>query len=123
MKNFLIVILTALLFVGFVFFAPNIRGAINNWRHGIQTVDDRTRYETLRQVEDTARAMMASHSADSLMWEQFKDSDVQEERNWANGARMRANRTAANYNEFMLKNSYVWQFGIPGDIFRELPTI
>lgn len=36
---------------------------------------------------------------------------------------MRANRTAANYNEYILKNSYVWQGNIPTDIRENLPLI
>lgn len=36
---------------------------------------------------------------------------------------MRANRTAANYNNYILKNSYVWSNNIPEDILSELEII
>lgn len=109
-------ILGVLIVVVLFFQAPNIHRFFNNWRFGIQEAHDQTDYATLRRVEDTARAMVASFEADRLQWEQFRDSDVQEERNWANGAMMRANRTASSFNNFMRENSFVWAYGIPSDI-------
>jgi len=119
----LIAILSIVAVVALIVAAPSITRAVNTWRFGIQVAHDETDYATLRTVEDTARAMIASFNSDSLTWEQFRDSEVQEERNWANAARMRANRTAMTYNEFILRNSFVWRFGVPNDIFMELPTI
>lgn len=58
-----------------------------------------------------------------LTWEQYKDSENDEQRSWADQAKMRANRTAANYNNYILKNSYVWSGNIPEDILSELQTI
>ena len=88
-----------------------------------QKIDDATRYETRKQVEDSCRAMVASYEADKLTWEQYKDSDNPEQRSWADQAKMRANRTAANYNNYILKNSYVWDGNIPADIMAELDVI
>ena len=56
-------------------------------------------------------------------YEQYKDSKSDEQRSWADQAKMRANRTAANYNNYILKNSYVWSGNIPEDILAELPII
>ena len=86
-------------------------------------IDDATNYETRKTVEDSCRAMIASYEADKLTYEQYKDSESDEQRSWADQAKMRANRTAANYNNYILKNSYVWSGNIPEDILAELPII
>lgn len=88
-----------------------------------QKIDDATNYETRKTVEDSCRAMVSSYEADKLTWEQYKDSESSEQRSWADQAKMRANRTASNYNNYILKNSYVWDGNIPEDILAELATI
>ena len=88
-----------------------------------QKIEDATSYETRKQVEDSCRAMVSSYEADKLTCEQYKDSEVKEEVSWANQAKMRANRTAANYNNYILKNSYVWDGNVPDDIMMELEVI
>lgn len=88
-----------------------------------QKIDDATNYETRKTVEDSCRAMIASYEVDKLTYEQYKDSESDEQRSWADQAKMRANRTAANYNNYILKNSYVWSGNIPEDILAELPII
>lgn len=88
-----------------------------------QKIEDATSYETRKQVEDTCRAMVSSYEADKLTYEQYKDSEVKEEVSWANQAKMRANRTAANYNNYILKNSYIWDGNVPDDITMELEVI
>ena len=85
-----------------------------------QKIDDRTNYETRKTVEDSCRAMISSYEADKLTWMQYKDSEDSEQRSWADQAKMRANRTASNYNNYILKNSYVWEGNIPLDIRSEL---
>lgn len=96
------------------------RAAWNLWFGSIQKVDDATSYETQKKVEDTCRSMLASYEADKLIWEQYKDSANQEKQGWAEQAKMRANKTAATYNNYLLKNSYVWSGNIPADIDGEL---
>lgn len=91
----------------------------NNWRYGLEEVDEKT-YENQKEVEDTCRAMIASYTQDKLVYEQYKDSEVEEERSWANNAKIRANNTAATYNNYILKNNYVWQENVPSDIYMEL---
>lgn len=102
---------------------PGGRAVWNSWFHTVQTVDDRTNYETLKKVEDTCRAMIATYEADKLTYEQYKDSDNEEEQSWAAQAKIRANRTASSYNNYILENEYVWQDNVPSDIFLELPYL
>jgi hypothetical protein len=95
----------------------------NNWFHAVQKVDDDTNYKTLKKVEDTCRSMIASYEADKLTYEQYKDSDNEEKQSWAEQAKMRANKTASSYNNYILKNSYVWKNNVPDDIYLELQII
>ena len=107
------------------FFAANPFGVMawNSWFGLVQKADDATNYETLREVESTCRSMIASYQSDRLMYEQYKDSSVDEEQSWAQNARTRANKTAITYNEYILKNSFVWAGNVPEDIDQELEII
>ena len=111
-------ILIALL-VGY-YVNPGIRVWVNTRNAEVQKADDATRYETLKKVEDSCRAMMASYEADRLTWEQYKDSDNEEKQSWAEQAKMRANKTAATYNNYILENSFVWSGNVPADIAGKL---
>lgn len=95
----------------------------NKYEGLIKEVDSATNWETLHEVEDSCRAMMSNYQADVLTYQQYCNSEMTEHRSWAEQARMRANRTAAQYNEYILKNNYVWKYGIPDDIEHELPYI
>jgi uncharacterized membrane protein YhiD involved in acid resistance len=123
MKVLIALGLVILAIVGSAIFGLFGRWFDNTVDYAGRRIDDRTRYETRRQVEDTCRAMMASFTADRLTYEQYKDSENAEQQGWASQARMRANRTAATYNEYILKNSYVWEGNIPADIKQELEYI
>ena len=115
-----VLLLSAILFFGLT---PEGRTTWNNWFHAVQKADDNTSYATRKHVEDTCRAMMASYEADRLTWEQYRDRFSAEQRIWAEQAKMRANKTAASYNEYVLKNSYVWEGNIPSDINHQLAYI
>lgn len=75
--------------------------------------------------------MIASYRSDQLYYEQYKDSESTKEREcestkereWAMQAKARANKTAMSYNEYVLKNSFVWEGNIPEDIASELAII
>ena len=95
----------------------------NKQEYAVQKVDDATNYETLKEVENTARAMISSYESDKLTYEQYKDSDSAEKQSWAEQAKMRANKTASTYNNYLLQNSFVWQGNIPADISNELMII
>ena len=99
---------------------PFGRSVWNSWFFNVQKADDATNYRTIKHVEDSCRAMISSYTADRLIWEQYKDSTNAEQMSWANQAKMRANKTAASYNEYILKNSFVWEDNIPKDISRKL---
>lgn len=102
---------------------PSARAALNTWQHKLQKVDDATRYETRKQVEDTCRATIVSYEADRLTWLQYKDSESAEQRGWADAAKLRANKAALTYNEYFLKNSYVFEGNIPADIRAALELL
>ena len=108
-----------------VFFGATPAGKViwNNWFHAVQKVDDDTNYKTRKKVEDTCRSMIASYNSDRLTYEQYKDSDNEEKQSWAEQAKMRANKTASTYNNYILKNSYVWEDNIPSDIYMALDFI
>ena len=86
-------------------------------------IDDRTNYNTRKKVEDTARASIASYKTDRATWEMYRYSDNEEKQSWAEQAKMRANKTASVYNEYMLKNSYVFEGNIPADIDYQLEIL
>lgn len=44
-------------------------------------------------------------------------------RHWAAQAKMRANRTASTYNNYILENKYVWRDNVSNDIYMELPYL
>lgn len=116
----------ALLFVMVMFYftaTPMGVATWNNWWHGVQKADDLTNYETIKKVEYTCRAMIASYESDKLTYEQYKDSDNEEKQSWAEQAKMRANKTATEYNNYILKNTYVWKDNIPADIRMRLEII
>lgn len=114
-----VILIGAIIFFGFT---PGGRSVWNGYTHSLEKADE-NQYETKKQVEDTARAMIASYKSDVATYEQYKDSDNEEKQSWAEQAKMRANRTANSYNEYILKNSYVWEDNIPSDIDYSLPIV
>lgn len=117
-----IVISILLIVIGYNF-APGIRETVNKNQTAVQIVDDQTKYETLKKVEDTCRAMISSYESDVLTWNQYKDSESEAERTWAAQAKMRANKTASSYDNYILQNSFVWKDNIPEDIRTTLDII
>ena len=120
----LLAVLSVVLVAGIIFFnTPTGRGVINSYFHTVQKVDDATNYKTRKEVEDSCRAMISSYESDQLTYEQYKDSDNEEKQGWAEQAKMRANKTASSYNNYVLKNSYVWEGNVPTDIKAKLQYI
>lgn len=116
---FIAIAVIALIFI----LGPILRAVWNNYEYKLQKVDEVTDYQTLKSVEDACRAMIASYEADKLIFEQYRDSESSEKQSWGEQAKMRANRTAATYNEYIQKNSYVWKDAIPDDIDEKLEYI
>lgn len=114
--------LTLLFGVGYAI-SPSVRELVNGVKHDVQKADDHTNYRTIKKVEDTCRAMISSYEADKLTYEQYKNSTNKEKTEWAEQAKMRANKTAASYNNYVLKNNYVWSDNVPKDIYTKLEYI
>jgi hypothetical protein len=102
---------------------PQGRAQWNNYWHDVEKADDNTLYENRKHVEDTCRAMISSYQSDKLTYEQYKDSENEEKQSWAEQAKMRANKTATEYNNYILKNTYVWKNNVPADIYMNLEII
>lgn len=113
------ILITALVIVSVV----GLTVFMNGWNFAIRKADDATNYETLKEVEDTCRAMITSYTADKMRYETYAASDSPEKQSWAEQAKIRANATAAKYNEYILKNSFVWKDNVPDDIAHELEYI
>ena len=127
MKKVLIVIGVVVALVG-VSVLGTFGGWFDTWKtNKIDFVDkkinEQTNYEIKKKVEDTCRAMISSYNADKLTYEQYKDSDNEEKQSWAEQAKMRANKTASSYNNYILENEYVWQNNVPNDIDYKLEYI
>lgn len=123
-----ITLMTLLLLVllggcGYLTLVPSGRALWNGYQHTLKKVDDRTKYDTRKKVEDTCRASIASYNTDKTTYLQYKDSDSDLEKSWAGQAKMRANKTANIYNEYILKNSYVFEGNVPADIYMELQIL
>ena len=122
-QSIFFILLVLFIIVSLCTCTPQGRYFWNTYEHNIQNIDDATSYETRKQVEDTCRATIVSYESDKLMWEQYKDSESAEQRGWADAAKIRANKAALTYNEYFLKNSYVFDGNIPADIRTELEII
>ena len=120
MKAILAVFLSLCIIAVIILAGPVVRIIENKYYYAVQKADDATSYKTLKEVEDSCRAMISSYEADKLIFEQYKDSDNEEKQSWAEQAKMRANRTAAQYNEYIRKNSFVWSDNVPDDIDEKL---
>lgn len=117
----LITIVSVLAIVAIIFFGltPVGREVWHRYTHGLNKADE-VSYETRKQVEDTARSHIASYEADVAIYQAYKDAEDVNMWKYGETAKMRAIRTATTYNEFMIKNSYVWQDNIPSDIYKTL---
>lgn len=124
-KFYIIVTLVVVLIIGSIYFSstPSGKETWNKWFYDVQKVDDTTNYDTIKEVEDICRAMIASYESDKLTYEQYKDSDNEEKQGWAEQAKMRANKTASSYNNYILENSFVWKDNVPDNIKDKLDII
>ena len=122
-KALIAILIVLALVVGFFCITPAGVALRNGYGYAVQKVDDATSYQTRKKVEDTCRAMIANYEADRISYEQYKDNPDPEKQGWAEQAKMRANRTAASYNEYYLKNSFVWSGAVPSDIKGSLPYL
>lgn len=121
-KDFIVIVIIGLIIGLIIFFVATPNGIIrcNNYKHSLHKANDVSLYETKKEVENTCRSMIASYTADKNIYILYIISESEEEQKWAKEAMIRANRTAATYNEYILKNNYVFDNNIPNDIYREL---
>jgi hypothetical protein len=105
------------------FVRPAVVGVVNTHDKIVQKVDERTNYKTQKEVENYCRAMIASYAADIDTYVQYRDSQAKEERGWASQAKMRANRTASTYNNYILTNKAALGVNVPEDICMELARV
>lgn len=119
-KKVVAVVLIVIGVILFVLLTPAGRSMWNKDMYAVEKTDDATNYRKMKAVEDSCRSMIASYTSDKLIWEQYKDSEDKEQRGWADQAKIRANKTAASYNSYVLKNSYIWKDNVPEDIKQEL---
>lgn len=96
-----------------------INGTINKIDYELEKQNDSQRYERRKQVEDTARSMIASYESDKQTYLSMKETNKEVSLQ----AKIRANSTAISYNEYMLKNSFLWADNIPADIRNKLEII
>lgn len=96
-----------------------INGTINKIDYELEKQNDSQRYERRKQVEDTARAMVASYESDKQTYLSMKDVNKEVSLQ----AKIRANSTAISYNEYILKNSFLWADNVPDDIKTKLEII
>ena len=127
MKGFLIVIAVIIILI-ITTIIGTFAGWFNTWfTHTVdyvdQKIEDRTSYDTRKKVEDTCRGMIASYKTDKATYDMYITSDSEEKQSWAEQAKMRANKTANSYNEYILKNSFVFEGNIPEDIDLKLQII
>ena len=101
---------------------PQGRGAWNSYWHDVEKADINTTFSSRKKVEDTCRAMIASYESDVLTYQQYKDG-TSEQKSWADQAKMRANKTASSYNNYILTNTYVWSGNVPDDIKKHLDVV
>lgn len=111
-----VVFVLAIIFFGFT---PDGREVWHSYTHSLNKADE-VSYETRKLVEDTARTQIASYEADVALYRAYKDAEDVNMRQYGETAKMRAIRTATIYNEFLIKNSYVWRDNIPADIYEKL---
>ena len=97
--------------------------AENKYEATLKDIDYNTDYDSVREIEETLRSYIASYEADKIVYETNKNATDKESIVLANAARSRANRTAATYNQFYLKNNYIWEENIPVDIRSQLEYI
>lgn len=122
-STILISILATLLVVAIIFFSltPVGRKVFLGYDSAMQKAEE-VSYRTRKDVEDTCRSMIASYTADVNIYKLYKDSENINQKNYADSALIRAINTATQYNEYILKNSFVWSDNVPGDIYMKLET-
>lgn len=120
-KSILYLVIIILLAVALFLASPFLKAMWLQYDSAMQEIGE-TSYQNRKDVEDTCRAMIASYKADIDIYNLYKDSDDPNQKNYADAALVRAIQTANTYNEYILKNSFVWDGNVPKDIYMTLET-
>lgn len=106
-------------------FIPQVRLVFNEYAFGMTRIDEETSYRNRKMVEDSARSMIANYEFAKSEYESYKsycDTNDKDRCQRALDAKTSANKTASNYNNYILKNKYLWN-NLPDDIYLELEII
>jgi hypothetical protein len=106
-------------------YVPSIRLAFNEYVFRLERIDQETDYENRKMVEDTARSMISNYEFAVSEYNTYKDyCGVDEDKcQRALDAKTSANKTATTYNNYILKNKYLWKDNLPSDIYYELELV
>lgn len=109
-------------------FIPSARQAFNEYAFGMKRIDQETDYTNRKMVEDSARSMIANYEfakAETASYASFCATATYDKARCQRSldAKASANKTASNYNNYILKNRYLWKNNLPSDIFLELAMI
>lgn len=96
---------------------PSLIKGCNSWDAANKEANVDTNWDKQKEIEDTLRSYMSSYNADKITYQTATNADTKE------AAKIRANRTAAVYNEYYLKNAHIWKNNVPEDIKEELPYL
>lgn len=117
----LVIALIMLITIGVVMDKSGVFDALLGQTQKVTMIQDRI--EKQKSIEDTCRAMIASYNIDKQMYQAYSTSHDPDRLSWGEQARLRANATAAQYNEYLLKNIYIFEGDTPDDIEQVLETL
>lgn len=124
-RYYVIIGVVAALLIGTAIFfgaTPVGRKLVTGYEADMEKAGEDT-YTNKKKVEDTCRAYYASYKADKAGYEQYKDDADEYYSRLAQQYKQRANQTATTYNEYFLKNEYVWKGNVPSDLPRHLDLL
>lgn len=92
----------------------------NEAKYRNQVAFTETDYATLKKVEDTCRAEIATYEAYVAAYEAYQVAGQTQN---ALTTKISANNVASRYNSYILKNNYIWGKNVPLDIRDKLPLL
>ena len=101
-------------------FVPN---GITTWSKWTAKSANQDMAETKTEVEKNCRTWIADYETQTLMYEQYRESSNADQQVLASAAKQKANEIADKYNDYFLRNKYVWDKNIPSDIWLSMDTL
>lgn len=126
-KNSFRIAALTLIFIYFGF-VPAGRSIVREHIFKMQDVDQEINYVNRKKVEDTARSMISNYQYAKSEYETYKffckDSVYDKEKcQRALDSKSSANRTVSTYNNYLLKNNFLFKQNMPKDIYEKLEKI